>query len=156
MTMIKREVVELWFSEIWDAGNISALDTLLSPTLAQDDPIFGGMALRKDLPFLVEMFGRLMGPMQSEILVYLEDGDWASVYYRTTASGPDGDTPLSIESLLMLRFEQGLIAELISKIDCLALFEQLGQMPPDTMMGCFSGQGMTWKYSYRQKAAPLP
>ena len=145
MTMTKRDVVGRWFSEIWDAGNLSALDKLLAPSLGEDDPIYCGLALRKDLPFLAEMFGRLMGPMKTEILVYLEDGDWVSVYYRTVACGPDGDTPIKIESLLMFRFEQGLIAELISKIDSLALFEQLGQMPPDTLLGCFSGQCLTWK-----------
>lgn len=145
MTMTKRDVVGLWFSEIWDAGNLSALDKLLAPSVGESDPIYSGLALRKDLPLLVDVFRSLLGPMKTEILVYLEDGNWACVHFRTTASGSDGNTPISVESLSMFRFDQGLIVELVSKIDSLALFEQLGQMPPDTLMGCFSGQSLTWK-----------
>ncbi|WP_254054899.1 nuclear transport factor 2 family protein [Pseudophaeobacter sp. EL27] len=145
MTMTKRDVLELWFAEVWDARDISFLDKLLAPSLGQEDTVYGSLALRKDIPLLVEVFHRLIGPMKSEILVFLEDGDWACVNYRTTASGPDGDTPIKLDSLLMFRFDQGLIAEMISRIDSLALFEQLGQMPPDTLLGCFSGQSLTWK-----------
>lgn len=145
MTFTKRNVVELWFSEIWDARNISFLDKLLAPSLGEGDLAIGSLALRKDIPMLVEVFHRLMGAMKTEILIYLEDGDWACVNFKTTANGPDGDTPIELESLFMFRFEQGLIAEMIARIDSLTLFEQLGQMPPDTLPGCFSGQSLTWK-----------
>lgn len=145
MTMTKREVVDLWFSEIWDGHKTSLLDSVLAPSMAEDDNIYGGLALRKDIPLLIEVFHRLLGTTKTEVLVYIEQGDWVSVQYRTTADGADGDTPIDVKSLIMFRFEQGLIAELISRIDSLALFEQLGQIPPDTMMGCFSGQSLTWK-----------
>lgn len=145
MTMTKREVVEHWFSEIWDAGNISALDKLLSPSLGEEGQVYGGLALRKELPLLVDVLRSLVGPMKTEILVYLEDGEWVSVYYRTNGAGEEGHKPVKVESLLMFRFDQGLIVDLISRIDSLALFEQLGQMPPDTLLGCFSGQSLIWK-----------
>lgn len=145
MTMTKREVVDLWFSEIWDGHKTSLLDSVLAPSMAEDDNIYGGLALRKDIPLLIEVFHRLLGTTKTEVLVYIEQGDWVSVQYRTTADGADGDTPIDVKSLIMFRFEQGLIAELISRIDSLALFEQLGQIPQDTMMGCFSGQSLTWK-----------
>ncbi len=145
MTMTKRDVVGLWFSEIWDAGNIAVLDDLLAPTLGEDDQIYSGMASRKELPLLVEVLRRLIGPMKTEILVYLEDGEWVSVYYRTNGTGEEGHKPVQVENLLMFRFDQGLIVDLISRIDSLALFEQLGQLPPDTLMGCFSGQSLIWK-----------
>ncbi|WP_054462554.1 ester cyclase [Phaeobacter sp. 11ANDIMAR09] len=145
MPLSKRDVVELWFSEVWDAHNIAALDQCLAPSLAEDSPLYGGLALRKDIPLLIEVFHRLIGPMKTEILVYLEDGDWVSVHYQTTASGVNNVTPIKVNNLLMFRFEQGRIAEMISRINSLSLFEQLGQMPPDTLMGCFSGQSLTWK-----------
>jgi predicted SnoaL-like aldol condensation-catalyzing enzyme len=145
MHLSKRDVVELLFSEVWDAQNIEAIGRCLAPTLAEDSPVFGDLVLRKELPLLIEVFHRLLGPPKTEILTYLEDGDWVSVHYRTTASGSDGNTPIKVDSLLMFRFDQGLIAEMISRIDSLSLFEQLGQMPPDTLMGCFTGQSLIWK-----------
>ncbi|MEP2717512.1 nuclear transport factor 2 family protein [Pseudophaeobacter sp.] len=145
MTMTKRQIVERWFSEIWENRNIAVLDELLSPDLGEKDPFVDNLALRNEIPVLVEVFHNLCGQVELEILVFLEDNEWAAVKYQLTAPGSDKATPIKVDGLMMFRFEGELIAEFTAKIDSLAMFEQLGQMPPDVLLGCFSGQSLTWK-----------
>lgn len=116
----------------------------MSPSLKEDDYLFDELALRKDYLLLVDVIHKLVGPLKIEALHFLENDDWASVRFSITAPGPDGNTPVDVEGLLMVRFEEGLIAELISQIDSFKLFEQLGQLPDEALLACLAGQKLTW------------
>lgn len=140
----KRILVTRLFSEVWEQRKLTVLSQILSPSLKDDDNLFNELALRKEYLLLVDVVHKLVGPLKIEVLHFLESNDWASVRFSITAPGPEGNTPVDVEGLLMVRFEEGLIAELISQIDCFKLFEQLGQLPDEALLACLAGQKLTW------------
>ncbi|MEP2718737.1 nuclear transport factor 2 family protein [Pseudophaeobacter sp.] len=142
--MSKRELVERWFGDFWERGDFSALDTLLAPSLDTNDLLDGLTTPRRDFPQLVEIIHQLIGKPRIEILLFLEDGDWTTTRYVMRSDGPDGGTPLSVEGITLIRFEGDKIAELSSKFDSFTLFEQLGQLPPEALVACLSGNSLTW------------
>ncbi|MEP1327674.1 nuclear transport factor 2 family protein [Pseudophaeobacter sp.] len=142
--MSKRDLVERWFVEAWEKGNMAILDEMLAPSLTDSDLLDGLLAPRRDFPLLVEVIHKLVGPLKVEILRFLQDGDWTSTHYIMTSPGPDAATPLRVEGVVLIRFEEDKIAELISRFDGFTLFEQLGQLPPDALVACLSGQKLTW------------
>lgn len=144
VAMSRRHLVERWFSEAWENANMAILDEMLAPSIGEDDALDGLLAPRKDFPLLVDVVHKLVGRPRVEILLFLEDGDWTSTRYVMTSAGPDGATPLRVEGVLLVRFEEDKIAELISRFDGFALFEQLGQLPPESLVACLSGQKLTW------------
>lgn len=145
MTINKRDMIARWFTIVWEDRNLAELDSFLAPSVQEDDMLIGELAPRRDIPLLVEVFYTLLGATKVDMHQYMEDGDWACVSYTVRTTNADQVTPIAVNGMMMVRFEQGLIAEIISRLDCLSMFEQLGQMPPDTLAACFSGQSLTWK-----------
>lgn len=144
VAMSKRHLVERWFSEAWENANMAILDEMLAPSIGENDALDGLLAPRKDFPLLVDVIHKLVGKPRVKIQLFLEDGDWTSTCYEMTSAGPDGATPLRVEGVLLVRFEGDKIAELISRFDGFSLFEQLGQLPPESLVACLSGQKLTW------------
>ncbi|MCD9146738.1 nuclear transport factor 2 family protein [Pseudophaeobacter flagellatus] len=145
MTISKRDMIARWFTVIWEDRNLAELDSFLAPSVQEDDMLIGQLAPRRDIPLLVEVFHTLLGAIKIDMHQFMTDGDLACVSYTVCAAGADRVTPVAVDGMMMVRFEEGLIAEIISSLDCLSMFEQLGQMPPDTLAACFSGQSLTWK-----------
>ena len=143
--MTKRQIVDRWIHEVCEEGDMSVLDELLSPTLGADEQVISNLATRKEIPLLLDVLHTLIGKMRIEILVFLEDDDWAAVHYKMTSAGPDHARSVETDGGLMVRFVDGLIAEIVSQADIMTVFEHLGQLPPDAMLGCFSGQSLDWK-----------
>lgn len=142
--MSNRDLVESWFVEIWENGNMSVLDDMLDPSLDGNDLLDGLPAPRNDFPILVETVHMLTGPLKVEFLLFFESDDWTSTRYVMTAQGADGKTPLKVEGIALIRFRENKIVELTSKFDSFTLFEQLGQLPPEALTACLSGQKLTW------------
>ena len=145
MVLGKREVIERMFSEVWEQKRLPVLEEILSPSIKPEDDLFANLAPRRDYGVLIEVVHALIGPFDLTITQFMENEDWASAQFRIQSPGRDLSTPVDVEGMLMARFEDGLIAEITSQIDCFLLFEQLGQLPSDSMMACLSGQELTWK-----------
>lgn len=145
MARTKRDLIERMFSEVWEKKNSQVLDEILSPGLKPEDDLFFDLAPRRDYLLLVDVIHSLVGPLKLKILRFLETGDWAMVHFSLTAPGRQLQTPVSVEGMFMARFENDLLAEVISQIDCFKFFEQLGQLPPEAMAACLTGQELTWK-----------
>ncbi|NIZ61112.1 nuclear transport factor 2 family protein [Sedimentitalea sp. CY04] len=142
--MTKLEIMQSWFSRVWEDADTAALDELLSPEVDSDTVFDGVIAPRNELPELVNIMHRLVGPMRFSISRCLEDGEWCSIEYEMTADGPGGVTPVCAGGLMMARIKDDRIIEMTTKFDGFALFEQLGQLPSDALMACLTGQKLRW------------
>ncbi|TLP56564.1 nuclear transport factor 2 family protein [Parasedimentitalea maritima] len=142
--MEKRDLVERWFTKIWEQADMSALDELLSASVGDGGAIDGMVFPRHELPELVNVVRELIGPPRVRILRFLEDGDWCSTHYEMTSEGPDRQMPLRVEGMILIRVDKGRIAELTTKFDSFELFEQLGQLPPEALVTCLTGQKLVW------------
>ncbi|AUQ50529.1 SnoaL-like domain protein [Phaeobacter inhibens] len=144
LTMTKRDLVQRWFSEVWENRDMSTFAEMLAPSLENTELLDGLTNPRKDYPVLIEVVHKLAGELRVQILHCMEDGDWTSTRYLLTSDGPDGITPVHAEGIMMIRFEGDKIAELTSRFDAFAFFEQLGQLPADAMPACLAGQALIW------------
>mgnify|MGYP001040112928 CR=1 FL=1 len=74
----------------------------------------------------------------------IEDGDLAMARVKVTAR----DRSLSPESglavNLLVRVHNGRFVEFYSNFDYLQMFEQLGQIPEDTLPICLTGERLVW------------
>ena len=61
-----------------------------------------------------------------------------------TSDGPYGITPVSVGGLMLARVKSGQFIEMTTKFDAFTLFEQLGQLPEDTLPVCMTGQQLSW------------
>ncbi|NRB19892.1 MAG: nuclear transport factor 2 family protein [Rhodobacteraceae bacterium] len=142
--MTKFELLQRWFSQVWVAGDASALDVLLSPEINVDTVFDGFLAPRNELPELIQIVHQLIGPFEIDITLFIEDDDWCSANYVMTADGPYGITPVSVGGLMMARVKNNQFIEMTTKFDAFTLFEQLGQLPEDALMACLTGQKLSW------------
>lgn len=142
--MTKFDLMQGWFSQVWVAGDASALDELLSPEINGDTIFDGFLAPRNELPELIKIVHQLIGPFKIEIVRFMEDGDWCSAEYLMTSDGPYGITPVSVGGMMMARVKNSQFIEMRTNFDAFALFEQLGQLPEDALMACLTGQKLNW------------
>ncbi|MFS4582733.1 nuclear transport factor 2 family protein [Phaeobacter sp. C3_T13_0] len=143
--MTRKDLVQRWFAEVWENGNILAFEDMLAASLDSSKLLDGLPNPRQDYPVLIDVVHNLAGKIRIELLNYIEDGDWTSTQYLLTSDGPDGVTPIHAEGIMMIRFEGDKIAELNSKFDAFAFFEQLGQLPVDAMPTCLGGHRLVWR-----------
>ena len=74
--MTKLELMQSWFSQVWVAGDASALDVFLSPEIDADTVFDGFLAPRNELLELIKIVQQLIGPFEIKILKFMEDDDW--------------------------------------------------------------------------------
>ena len=142
--MTNFDLMQSWFSQVWVAGDASALDDFLSPEIDADTVFDGFLAPRNELPELIKIVQQLISPFEIEILRFMEDEDWCSAEYVMTSDGPYGITPVSVGGLMMARVKNNQFIEMKTNFDAFTLFEQLGQLPEDALMACLTGQKLTW------------
>ena len=142
--MNKVDLIHRWFHEVWENGNMAVIHEML-PEVFRIEGMTGDQEFHRDnFPDLVNTFRSLTGVPRVSITKTVETGDWIATRLRVNADGPEGTTPLAFNGQMMTRFDGTLMAENYTTFDYLSLFEQLGQIPPDALAICMSGQKLTW------------
>ena len=129
-----------FFDSVWNKGDFSVLDTLISPE-AIDHSTVGGVDKKEkgsaSFRAIVSMFRAAMPDIHLTIDDEIYAGD--KVVHRWTLVGTDtggvmGMPPsgkqLTFTGITTARFENGLIAERWANVDELGLLQQLGVAPP--------------------------
>jgi len=75
----------------------------------------------------------------------VEQDDWLAARISFQSACAATGKPVSTTGHVMIRFEDGKMAESFNQFDYISLFEQLGQMPQDTVAACLTGQGLMWR-----------
>ncbi|EBA17612.1 hypothetical protein RSK20926_17777 [Roseobacter sp. SK209-2-6] len=140
----KREIVRLWFSEIWEKGNLAAIEELMAANFSPEALDGSVVKSPEDIPILVEVLHGMMGPPKVEIDMFLEEGDWICCCFNLLAPRPDVEQPLKVQGTVLFLIEGGKITGLRSLLNLFSAFEQTGQLPEDSIAGCLSGQKLVW------------
>jgi len=140
----KKDILQLWYDEVWSNGNLDMIDKLFSPdTIAEGimpDMHMGPDDMR-DLIFAVR---ELVGPIKVTLPIAIEQGDWlAAVMVVNTTRGDNGG-PVLVTGQVMTRFDGDKMVEAYNQFDFMSFFEQLGQMPPQSIPVCMAGQQLAW------------
>lgn len=133
-------LLHYWFEEVWCKGNLDAVaevmthDTLISgavSALAEPECDYGEV---------VAALRNLLGPITVTFTHAMETRDWVSVRLLADTSNPRDGAPFQITGQVMARVKDGRIAELHSNMDYFRMFEMLGQLPPEALAVCMTGE----------------
>lgn len=144
-TITKTELLKHWFVQIWEKGNLDAIDKMLGPN-AESNGLFPAFGLRSaDYHDLALAIRGLVEDIHVDFSHALEQGEWLAV--RTVVDGKRADNgdPVHVSGQVFVRFEGLRMAEIYSHFDFFSFFEQMGQLPADALPICLTGQRLRWE-----------
>ncbi|WP_170358360.1 ester cyclase [Ruegeria arenilitoris] len=142
--MSHTDVVKGWYSEVWENGNLDAIDQYFSADTMAEGLIPEMQVGADDFRDLVMAFRHVLGDIKVEIPKIVEDGDWVSAILHVSTTRADNGAPLMATGSVFARVKDGRMVEAYNQFDFISLFEQLGQFPQDTLPVCMTGQRLDW------------
>lgn len=142
--MKKSDILQLWYDEVWSKGNLKAIDEILGEDVVAQGIIPALGVTRDDFSNLVIAIRNLLGPIKVELKQTVEQGDWLAARYVVDTVSDDGGKTVHVSGQVMARFSQGQIVESFYQFDFFSLFQQLGQLPPDSLPVCLTSQRLDW------------
>ncbi|WP_323783234.1 nuclear transport factor 2 family protein [Leisingera sp.] len=129
-----------WFEQVWRKGNMDAVAEVMTPDTLISGAIAALAEPECDYGEVVAALRNLLGPMTVTFTHAMEAADWVAIRLLVRTSKPSDGTPFQITGQLMARVEEGRIAELHSNMDYFQMFEKLGQLPPEALAVCMTGE----------------
>lgn len=141
--MSKIEILNEWFQRVWIAGEIEAIPEFFTPR-SQASGVMSGLEMGpEDFAALIPAMRAKVHDFSVEIVHAIDQGDWLWTLQIIRGRARETDQPLEFTGQLAVRFEGGKMAEAFNHYDLIAVFEQLGQMPPDTLGLCLMGESLS-------------
>jgi len=142
--MTKTELLQYWFDEVWTKGNLGVIDEMLRPGTEADGlfPAFGLSTV--DYHDLALAIRNLVNDIKISFSHTMDQGEWLAVRTVIDAKRADNDGPIHLTGQIFVRFDGTQMVEIYSHFNFLSFFEQLGQIPPDALPICLTGQRLQW------------
>jgi len=142
--MTKTELLHYWFDEVWTKGNLEVIYQMYGPG-SKANGVIPAFALRNvEFHDMVLAIRSELNEIKVTFTHTMEQDDWLAVRTMIQAERADNGAPVQFSGQLFARFEGTRFAETHCQVDFLSLFEQLGQLPADTLPICLTGQGLRW------------
>ncbi|MBK0328390.1 ester cyclase [Rhodobacteraceae bacterium F11138] len=142
--MSKAELLRKFYEDVWVKNNLEAIDLYFAPNTEAGGIIpemsFGPDEFRE----LIYAVRNLLGDIDVELPVVIENGEWAAAMITARATRADNGAPVEVTGQTMARFEGDKLIEAYNQFDYVSLFEQLEQLPADTLPICMTGQRLAW------------
>ena len=133
-----KEASRGFFEEVWNKGNLDALDKYLSPDFVQHDPAAPGGEVRgtDGMKLYIATFRNAFPDLRFAIDQIVAEGDYVAV--RWTAAGTHKGSFMGIEptgkygtvtGMVLTRFADGKFAESYVSKDDLGMFQIIGKVP---------------------------
>ncbi|WP_170570153.1 ester cyclase [Ruegeria atlantica] len=142
--MSHADLVKGWYSEVWENGNLDAIDQYFASDTMAEGLIPEMQVGADDFRDLVMAFRHVLGDIKVEIPKIIENGDWVSAILHVSTTRADNGAPLQATGSVFARIKDGRMVEAYNQFDFISLFEQLGQFPQDTLPVCMTGQRLDW------------
>ncbi|MEX0365716.1 MAG: ester cyclase [Ruegeria sp.] len=142
--MTKSEVLKEWYAQVWEQGNTDVIGQYFDPDTMAEGLIPEMQVGPDDFRDLVTAFRYILGDIRVELPKIIEDGDWLSAILHVHTSRADNGAPIEVSGQVMARFRDGKMVEAYNQFDFISFFEQLGQLPQDTLPVCMTGQRLDW------------
>ena len=142
--MTKTEILQQWYDRVWVDGDLDAIDQFFQPDATAEGIIPEFQVGRDEFRDLVTAFRYHVGDIRVELPKVIENGDWLAAILHVHTSRADNGAPIELTGQVMARFQDGKVVEAYNQFDFISLFEQLGQLPADTLPVCMTGQSLDW------------
>ena len=142
--MSHADIVKGWYSEVWENGNLDAIDQFFAADTMAEGLIPEMQVGADDFRDLVMAFRHVLGDIKVELPKIVEDDDWVSAILHVSTTRADNGAPIQATGSVFARIKDGHMVEAYNQFDFVSLFEQLGQFPEDTLPVCMTGQRLDW------------
>lgn len=140
----KAEMLQRWYDEVWVRGNLNAIEEFYVPNIVASGIVPEMQVGLDDFRDLVAAFRAHVGEIDVKLPITTEQDDWLSAFLHVHTTRADNGAPIEVTGQVMVRFEDDKIVEAYNQFDFISLFEQLGQLPEDTIPICMTGQQLAW------------
>ena len=138
--MDKSDILRAWYDEVWIEGKLDAIDTFFRPD-TQAAGVVQGMELgADDFRDLVTAMRHRVEDLEVDIPKTIEQDDWLAALLSVRATDRASGAPIKVFGQVFAKFQDGKMIETYNQFDYVALFEQLGQFPANTVPACMTGQ----------------
>lgn len=142
--MKKSQLLKEWYDQVWVHGDLEAIDRFFDPSAMAEGIIPEMQVGPDDFRELVMAFRHHVGDIKVELPKTIEDEEWVSAILHVHTSRADNGAPIEVTGQVMARFAEGKLVEAYNQFDFISLFEQLGQLPEDSLPICMTGQKLEW------------
>jgi predicted ester cyclase len=126
-------VIRAWFKEVWDEGNLDAIDRLFAPDGVAhglgSDNIRGPEGFK---PYVTALRGAL-GDLEIEVVQTVTEGDRVAAHCHVVArhvgqlfAAPPSQQPVDFWGMTIVRVRDGQIVEGWNCFDFLRMYQQMG------------------------------
>ncbi|AVW90921.1 nuclear transport factor 2 family protein [Celeribacter baekdonensis] len=137
------ELLKAWYERVWVQGDLSAIDDYFDISGAASGLMSDLAAELEDFRVLVPAVLYALRDVSCDILDSMEQDDRAWVRMRLNAKRAMDMKPVSISGQVMIRTKDGKICEAYNNFDFVSYFEQMGNLPPDTVALCLAGESLS-------------
>ena len=140
----KADILKQWYVDVWENGNLDVIEDYFLQVAHNSHnshhhlvPNFG--VDTKELREWLSILHSFVTDIKVDVLQTIEQGDWISAMLRITCRQRDTSKQIEVTQQITLRFENGKKAESYPSFDFIRFFEQLEQLPEDTLALLLSG-----------------
>ena len=142
--MKNHERLYTWFHDVWINGRTELIEPMFHPDLNMKGPLHGAVTAAEDYAEIVMTLKARLTGLELEKTHGLDDGNLSCVRIHVTGTGFGGAGPLDYFGVLVVEFKDGQIRDFLSNFDYVTMLEQLGQLPPECLPICMTGERLIW------------
>ncbi len=123
-------------NEVWNDGNMDVVDEILAPNYVRHNPkswepamVDGPEAFKEYVGMVHDMYP----DFKLEVHNRMASGDMVASNWTVTGTHKESGKPISVDGLVMTRYENGKAVEEWMTFDTLSLAKQIGMVPADDM-----------------------
>ncbi len=135
----KMELLANWYRDVWEHGDPGAIDKYFHANAQASGIVPDLMIDTGEFRELVTVILTMVSNISVDFLHVVEQDDWLCALLRINGEPVGSADRLSVHSQVMIRVEDGYIAEAYNSFDFLSFFEHLGQLPPNALPLLMSG-----------------
>ncbi|SHG28760.1 ester cyclase [Cognatishimia maritima] len=138
-TPSKVELLEQWFQRVWIEGDLDAVDEFFSDD-AEAKGLLPEMRIGpQDYRDFVPLILALVEDLKIDLIINTEDNYWIQSLYKVTARATATSAPIVVLGQVSVKVQANKFTEAYNCFDFMGLFEQLGQLPEQSMAICLTG-----------------
>ncbi len=141
--MTKLEILRDWVDSVWSRGELHRIPDFFCDAPAADGILTDLSLGPQDFIELVTALRMRMQDIRFEFAHHMEVGDWLWALCTVHAINAATGTPIAFTGQLALRFSGSRFAQAINHFDMISMFQQLGNLPPDTFPLCLMGEKLS-------------
>lgn len=136
--MDNRQVLDRLNEEVFNRGNVDAIDELVADDFVEHDPMPGASPDREGFKTMVRGLRQAFPDLHLDVDDQLEDGDRIAERWRCTATHegefmgiPATHRQIEVHGMDITRLQDGVVVEHWTQVDMAGLLQQLGALPSE-------------------------